>query len=89
MASLLYLLSGRMANQLRNENHPATGAPVPQNQTPYTAQEFWEEAVGVVTPHRAQQGLIVSRLQTVFQATGQLADSIRMANTIYRRLEVN
>jgi energy-coupling factor transporter ATP-binding protein EcfA2 len=28
--------------------------------------QFWKHAVGVVTPHRAQQGLIISRLQQVF-----------------------
>jgi hypothetical protein len=79
VASLLCLLNGRMANQLQNENDPSTGAPIPRSTTPYTAQEFWERAVGVVTPHRAQQGLIVSRLQDVFQATGQMADAIRDA----------
>ncbi len=29
-------------------------------------EEFWTEAVGVVTPHRAQQGLIIGHLQRIF-----------------------
>ena len=87
VASLLFLLNGRMANQLQNENDPSTGAPIPRSATPYTAQEFWEQAVGVVTPHRAQQGLIVSRLQDVFQATGQMADAIRDAVDTVERFQ--
>ena len=59
---MLVLLNGRMANQLLNELHPSTEAPIPPSTTPYTTQEFWDRAVGVVTPHRAQQGLIVGRL---------------------------
>lgn len=87
ITALLVLLHGRMANQLRNELHPGTGAPIPQSTTPYTAQEFWDRAVGVVTPHRAQQGLIVSRLQQVFNATGLLADSIRGAVDTVERFQ--
>jgi len=76
-----------MANQLQNENDPSTGAPLPRSTTPYSAQEFWKRAVGVVTPHRAQQGLIISRLQDVFQATGQIADAIRDAVDTVERFQ--
>lgn len=31
-------------------------------------QWFWEKCVGVVTPHRAQQGLIIAKLQSLFPA---------------------
>ncbi len=87
ITALLTLLNGRMSNQLRDELHPGTGAPIPQSTTPYTAQEFWDKAVGVVTPHRAQQGLIVSRLQQVFNATGPLAESIRGAVDTVERFQ--
>ncbi len=87
ITALLILLQGRMANQLRNELHPGTGAPIPPSTTPYTAQEFWDKAVGVVTPHRAQQGLIVSRLQQAFNATGPLAESIRGAVDTVERFQ--
>ena len=87
VASLLFLLNGRMANHLQNENDPSTSVPIPRSTTPYMAQEFWEHAVGVVTPHRAQQGLIVSRLQDVFQATGQIAEAIRDAVDTVERFQ--
>jgi hypothetical protein len=87
VAALLWLLSGRMADQLRNELHPGTGTVIPPSTTPYTAQEFWAKAVGVVTPHRAQQGLIVQRLIDVFGATGTLAEAIRDAVDTVERFQ--
>jgi len=76
-----------MANQLRNENDPQSGMPIPASTTPYTPQKFWTDAVGIVTPHRAQQGLIVSHLQHIFQANGQLADAIRGAVDTVERFQ--
>lgn len=87
ITALLVLLNGQMANQLQNELHPSTGASIPPSTTPYTAQEFWDRAVGVVTPHRAQQGLVVSRLQQAFNATGALAESIRGAVDTVERFQ--
>lgn len=49
--------------------------------------DFWREAVGVVTPHRAQQGLIVTRLLQVFNATGPMADYIREAVDTVERFQ--
>lgn len=65
VASLAWLLQGRLGRQLMGERHPATGHPIPASDQPYTPQEFWMKGIGVVTPHRAQQGLIVGRLQQV------------------------
>jgi DNA replication ATP-dependent helicase Dna2 len=65
VASLVWLLSSRIGNQLQNELD-TTGAVRPTTGQAYTMQEFWSQAVGIVTPHRAQQALIVSRLQTIF-----------------------
>ena len=87
VASLLFLLSGRMANQLRNENHPATGRPNAPSTIPYTDKEFWQKAVGVVTPHRAQQALVVNRLHEVFNATGAMAEAIRDAVDTVERFQ--
>ena len=58
-----------MGNQLQNELDGA-GNPVALTGQAYTLQEFWSHGVGIVTPHRAQQALIVSRLQSIFQAQG-------------------
>lgn len=87
VAALLFLLQGRMADRPRNENQPVTGAPLQPSTTPYAAMDFWRDAVGVVTPHRAQQGLIVTRLLQVFNATGQMADSIREAVDTVERFQ--
>ena len=87
VASLLYLLQGRVADQIRNERDAATGTPIPPSTSPYAPLEFWRRAVGVVTPHRAQQGLIVGRLQQVFGASGPLADAIRDAVDTVERFQ--
>lgn len=77
VAAMVALLNGRMADQLRNEIRPGTGQHFQATSTPYSQNDFFGKAVGVVTPHRAQQGLIVTRLLQVFGASGQLADEIR------------
>ena len=77
VAAMLFLLHGKIADQLRNEKHAETGQLITPTSTAYPAIEFFRKAVGVVTPHRAQQGLIVTRLLQVFGATGQLAEAIR------------
>jgi DNA replication ATP-dependent helicase Dna2 len=87
VAALLFLLHRRMANRLRHENDTVTGAALPPSTVPYTPGEFWRRAVGVVTPHRAQQGLIVTRLHEVFNATGQMADYIREAVDTVERFQ--
>ncbi len=87
VASLLFLLQGRVASQLLNERHPVTGAPIARSTTAYMPEEFWKRAVGVVTPHRAQQGLIVTRLQQAFGTTGALADAVRDAVDTVERFQ--
>ena len=87
VAALLFLLQGRLASQLRDEKDAVTGVALPRSTTPYTAIDFWRKAVGVVTPHRAQQGIMVTRLQQVFNATGQMADRIREAVDTVERFQ--
>jgi hypothetical protein len=68
VAALVELLSGRLCNQLADERDPSTGAVGRRaNQSVlYSPEDFWKKGLGVVTPHRAQQGLIISRLQEMF-----------------------
>jgi len=87
VAALVWLLHGRMANQLRDERDAGTGAVLPAGTAPYDPAAFWADAVGVVTPHRAQQGLIVQRLTDVFGAAGPLADAIRDAVDTVERFQ--
>jgi DNA replication ATP-dependent helicase Dna2 len=88
VATLITLLQGRMARQLLNERDPATGnLIVPTPNLAYAPSEFWERAVGVVTPHRAQQGLIVSRLQQIFADSGVDPVAIRGAVDTVERFQ--
>jgi len=65
VAALVWLLSGCLSSQLANELD-RTGAIRPRSMSPYSPDDFWAKGVGVVTPHRAQQALVVSRLQQLF-----------------------
>jgi hypothetical protein len=64
VAALIWLLSGRLDRQLAGERN-STGY-TPLSGQPHNEKSFWERAVGVVTPHRAQMSTIVSRLQATF-----------------------
>lgn len=65
VAALLRLLYGSLDRQLAGEIGE-DGATKPLAGTPHDPKSFWERAVGVVTPHRAQMGKVVGRLQGVF-----------------------
>lgn len=70
IASLVWLLAGRLGNQLLNERVPPSGMIGTTTRQPYSMNpDFWTTGVGIVTPHRAQQALIVGRLQALFQGT--------------------
>jgi hypothetical protein len=87
VAAMIRLLSGQMADGLLGERDPATGAVMQASTTLYTPRNFWEKAIGVVTPHRAQQGLIVSRLQKLFAGTGVSGSVIRGAVDTVERFQ--
>ncbi len=88
VTALVTLLYGRAANRLLGERDPETGdLTKPTESTAYSPEEFWKEAVGVVTPHRGQQGLIVSRLQQVFADTGVAPNLIRSAVDTVERFQ--
>jgi hypothetical protein len=88
VAALVWLLSQGLCGQLLGECDPITGQPVPiMPAARYAPQDFWTRGVGVVTPHRAQQGLIVSRLLTLFAATGVAPSVIRDAVDTVERFQ--
>jgi|HigsolmetaAR202D_1030399.scaffolds.fasta_scaffold00162_42 Superfamily I DNA and RNA helicases and helicase subunits len=64
VASLIWLLYGRLDRQLSGERDGNTFATLTGQ--PHDEKSFWEQAIGVVTPHRAQMSKIVSRLQALF-----------------------
>ena len=59
------MLYGRLDKQLAGEL-AIDGSVKQATGKTYGADEFWTQAVGVVTPHRAQMSKIVARLQQVF-----------------------
>ena len=87
VAALLYLLFDQVTDQLLNERYSATGQIIPTTLRAYTPNDFWQKAVGVVTPHRAQQGLIVSRLQQIFANAGITPSLIRDAVDTVERFQ--
>ncbi|BDV41537.1 hypothetical protein GURASL_04600 [Geotalea uraniireducens] len=87
VVALATLLHGRVASALSGEVDPLTGGVRPPSSTPYSTTEFWQKALGVVTPHRAQQAAIVSRLHQIFGASGAVADAIRDAVDTVERFQ--
>jgi superfamily I DNA and/or RNA helicase len=49
--------------------------------------EFWRSGIGIVTPHRAQQALIIARLQQVFGPLGAPNQLIRDAVDTVERFQ--
>jgi hypothetical protein len=58
VAAIAYLLRGRVCRSLAND--PIV---VASGQSPVAGVEYWERHVGIVTPHRAQQGEVIRLLQ--------------------------
>jgi DNA replication ATP-dependent helicase Dna2 len=87
VAALAFLLRGRLRAQLANERDPATGLVIPTGEALHDDLGFWSRGVGIVTPHRAQQGLIIARLQHAFGADGELSRAIRGAVDTVERFQ--
>jgi hypothetical protein len=87
VAAIAWLLWGRTADQLDDEFDPHTGRLHPAGVHPYTATQFWQKGLGVVTPHRAQQSKIVERLAQVFGQTGATRAEIRDAVDTVERFQ--
>ncbi len=86
VAALAFLLRGRLRG-VANERQPTTGTTLAPNEAIYSERDFWARGLGIVTPHRAQQGLIISRLQAVFGADRALAATIRSAVDTVERFQ--
>jgi hypothetical protein len=67
-AAIALSVFGTLCDQLANENDPTTGRVIPVTNTAFNADGFWSTGIGIVTPHRAQQALVTTRLQQVFPA---------------------
>lgn len=78
VAALLWLLRGHLNISLKNDPEAKTAGL-------HNAKSFWEDGVGVVTPHRAHKALVVSKLQAIFESLGDDGQLIRNAvNTVER-----
>lgn len=65
-AAIAVSLFGILGEQLVNERDPITGNTIALTNTAFNADKFWSRGIGIVTPHRAQQALVTTRLQQVF-----------------------
>ncbi len=65
-AAIAFSLFGILGDQLANERNPVTGNAIAVTNTAFNAADFWATGIGIVTPHRAQQALVTTRLQQVF-----------------------
>lgn len=86
IASLALLLRQRLGDQPEGELDEQ-GNLIPKGVGPYTDSEFWSKGLGIVTPHRAQRGLIVSRLVQAFRADATQAALIRAAVDTVERFQ--
>jgi len=85
VAALLRSLWGRMGapNNRRDEN----GAPINDESSIYSLEEFWKRGVGVVAPHRAQGNRICEALWAAFKDTGVSPAHIRNAVDTVERFQ--
>lgn len=65
VASIIFLLYGNLGKQLKNECD-INGDIIPVTNEACDVESFWKKGVGIVTPHRAQQALIITTLQKIF-----------------------
>lgn len=84
-ASLVWLLQKHLSNKLLNEKLPDGSFDTIVSNEIYTTDEFWQKAVGIVTPHRSQMSKIVGRLQQIFPT--QNAEAIRGAVDTVERFQ--
>jgi DNA replication ATP-dependent helicase Dna2 len=80
------ILHSRMADRPENERDVVGSVKAPSNSL-YTAAGFWERGIGIVTPHRAQQGLIIGILRRLFVPLGHNPALIRSAVDTVERFQ--
>jgi DNA replication ATP-dependent helicase Dna2 len=78
VAALLWLLHGHLTDKLLNERKPDGTIDTTSSSSHYKDKDFWDRAVGVVTPHRAQMAKIIDRLRQVFpeRPAGLIRDAV-------------
>lgn len=84
-ASLIWLLQKHLSSKLLNEKLLNGRIDETISDELYTPDEFWQKAVGIVTPHRSQMSKIVGRLQQIFPT--QNAEAIRGAVDTVERFQ--
>ncbi len=84
-ASLIWLLQKQLSNKLLNERLPNGKVDEAISDELYAPDEFWQKAVGIVTPHRSQMSKIVGRLQQIFPT--QNMEEIRSAVDTVERFQ--
>jgi DNA replication ATP-dependent helicase Dna2 len=73
-----------MSHQLAGELDPS-GAPISvATQRRYSPAELWARGIGVVTPHRAQQALVISKLQQILGASAPPSAIREAVDTVER-----
>ena len=85
VASIVWLLQKHLSNKLLNEKLPDGSIDGSVSSELYTTTEFWQKAIGIVTPHRSQMSKIVGRLQQIFPA--QNSEAIRGAVDTVERFQ--
>jgi uncharacterized protein YaiE (UPF0345 family) len=84
IAALCKILYGHLNRDLENEKS-FEGMLKLTNNLPHDSISFWSSAIGIVTPHRAQQAKIIYRLQEIF--SDHNADKIRNAIDTVERFQ--
>ncbi|MFG2356082.1 AAA domain-containing protein [Streptomyces sp. NPDC048521] len=76
-AAMIRLLYGRLASQVSGEKTLGVQSGMKAvDRKAATAQEFFTSGVGVVTPHRAQQSLVVSELVKAFEGVPEVTEKL-------------
>lgn len=86
VAALVRLLWGRISEWPTGELSP-DGQPIEREVAPADEERFWRKCVGIVTPHRAQQGRVIDRLQELFTPLGHDPAYIRGAVDTVERFQ--
>lgn len=85
--SLVWRLWTRLVPGLEGKVSHAGVLQDPTAPAPCEAADFWTERVGIVTPHRAQQSIVVAGLQALFGPLGHNPAMIRAAVDTVERFQ--
>jgi DNA replication ATP-dependent helicase Dna2 len=86
IAAITLLLSERLSDGLANEIN-RQGQLIQPATTLYQTEDLWRKGIGIVTPHRAQQALVIRYLEEVFVPRGVRSELIRQAVDTVERFQ--